>query len=109
MCTDYPWLNTHTKKTGFALPNIDNTLGKLGHSRFFTALDLESGFHQLCIKYYPDGVLNSRGEEIRGSDIHNTTFCTQYGTFEYVVMLVGLTRAPSTYERVVLSFLDPIK
>jgi hypothetical protein len=50
MCTDYRRLKTYTKKIGFALPNIDNILGKLGHSKCFTALDLQSGFHQLRIK-----------------------------------------------------------
>jgi hypothetical protein len=109
MCTDYRRLNTYTKKIGFALPNIDNILDKLGHSKCFTALDLQSGFHQLRIKDYPDGVRNSRGEEIRGSDIHKTAFCTQYGTFEYVVMPFGLAGAPSTYQRFVSSILDPIK
>jgi hypothetical protein len=70
---------------------------------------LQSGFHQLRIKDYPDGVLNSRGEEIRGSDIHKTAFCTQYGTFEYVVMPFGLAGAPSTYQSFFSSILDPIK
>ncbi len=109
MCTDYRRLNTYTKKIGFALPNIDNILDKLGHSTCFTALDLQNGFHQLRIKYYPDGVINSRGEEIRGSDIHKTAFCTQYGTFEYVVMPFGLAGAPSTYQRFVSSILKPVK
>jgi hypothetical protein len=50
MCTDYRRSYTYTKKIGFALPNIDNILEKLGHSRCFTTLDLQSGFHQLRIK-----------------------------------------------------------
>jgi hypothetical protein len=75
----------------------------------FKALDLKSGFHQLRIKDYLDGVLNSRGEEVRGSDIHKTSFCTQHGTFEYVAMPFCLARAPSTYQRFVSSILDPIR
>jgi hypothetical protein len=98
MCTDYLRLNTYTKKIGFALSNIDNILDKLGHSKYFTALDLQSGFHQLRIKDYPNGARDSRGEEIRGFDIHKTAFCAQYGTFEYVVMPFGLAGAPSTYK-----------
>ncbi len=109
MCTDYRRLNTYTKKIGFALPNIDNILDKLGHSTCFTALDLQSGYHQLRIKDYPDGVINSRGEEIRGSNIHKTAFCTQYGTFEYVVMPFGLAGTQSTYQRFVSSIPDPVK
>jgi hypothetical protein len=109
MCTDYRRLNTYTKKIGYVLLNIDKILDKLGHSRCFTTLDLQSDFNQLCIKDYPDGFLNSGGEEMRGSDIHKTTFCTQYGTFEYVVMPFGLAGAPSTYQKLVSSILDPIK
>jgi len=102
MCTDYRRLdNTYTKHIGFALPNIDNIFDQLCHSICFTALDLQSGFHQLRIKDYPDEVLNSRGEEIRGFDIYKTLFCTQYGLFEYVVMPFGLDSAPSTYQRFV--------
>ena len=57
MCTYYRRLNTYTEKIGFALlPNIDNILDKLGHSKCFTALYLQSGFYQLRIKDYPNGV-----------------------------------------------------
>ncbi len=65
------------KKIGYALLSIDDILDKLWHYRCFTTLDLQSGFHQLRIKNFPHGDLNSRGEEIRGSDIHKTAFCTQ--------------------------------
>jgi hypothetical protein len=58
---------------------------------------------------YPDGVIISRGEEVRGYVIHKTDFCTQYGTFEYVVKPFGLAGAPSTYQRCMSSILDPIK
>jgi hypothetical protein len=110
MCTDYRRLNTYNKKIGYALPNIDSILDKLGHSVCFTALDFQSGFYQLRIKDYPDGVLNSRGEEIRGSDIHKTAFRTQYiWYFECVVMPFGFAGAPSTYQKFVSSILNPIK
>ena len=92
LSTDYRRLNTYTKKIGFVLPNIDNILDKLGHSKFFISLDLQSALHQLRINDFPHGVLNSRGEEIRGFGIHKTAFCTQYGTFEYVVIYVILSR-----------------
>ena len=75
----------------------------------FTVLDLQSGFHQLHINDYPNGVLNSRGEEIRGSNIHKTAFCTHYDTFEYVVMPFGLAKVRSIYQKFVSSILDPIR
>ena len=94
---------------GFSLQNMDDILNKTGHSRCFTALDLQSGFHQLRIKDYLDGVLNSQGEEICGSDIHKTAWCTQYGTFGYFVMPFGLVGAPSIDQKIVSFILDTIK
>ena len=110
MCTDYRALNRYTRKMMFALPNIDNILSKLSHSACFSALDLQSGFHQLRIKDYPNGgAYNSYGEEVRGSDIHKTAFSCQYGTYEYVVMPFGPQNAPSAYQKMVNGLLDPIR
>ena len=97
---------THKENWVFLL-NIDNILDKLGHSRCFTTLDLQSGFRQLRIKDYPDGVLNSRAEEIRGFDIHKTTFCTSYGTFYYVVMPFGLAGSFDYLSKICLVYLGP--
>ena len=73
-------------------------------------MDLASGYHQLRIKDYPQGgVVNSRNEEVKGSDVHKTAFTCQYGTFEFLVMPFGLTGAPSTYQRFINSILDPIR
>ena len=110
ICIDYRQLNRYTKRLAYALPNIDNILDKLGQSSCFSALDLASGYHQLRIKDYPHGgVYNSRGEEVRGSDVHKTAFTCQYGTYEFLIMPFGLTSAPSTYQRFINSILDPIK
>jgi len=109
MSTDYCRLNTYTKKNVFSPPNTDIICNKFCHSRCFTAMDLQSGFNQFRIKDYPNVVLDSRGEEIRGSDLHKTTFCSQYGTFECVVMSFGLSVAPNIYQKFVSSILNLIK
>ena len=66
LCTDYRGQNKYTKRIGYSLPNIDSILDKLGSNSCFTALDLASGFHQLRIKDYPDGIKNSRGDTVQG-------------------------------------------
>ena len=110
MCIDFRQLNRYTKRIAYALPNIDNILDKLGQNACFSALDLASGYHQLRIKDYPAGnVWNSRGEEVKGSDVHKTAFTCQYGTYEFLVMPFGLTGAPSTYQRFINSILDPVR
>ncbi len=46
-CVDYRALNSVTKADTFSLPRIDDLLDQLGNSRFFTTLDLASGYWQI--------------------------------------------------------------
>ena len=41
---DYCKLNLITKKDSYPLPQIDNTLDRLGHAKYFSAMDLISGY-----------------------------------------------------------------
>ena len=51
-CVDYRGLNSITKIDTFPLPRIDDLLDQLGESKFFSTLDLASGFWQ--IRVHPD-------------------------------------------------------
>ena len=43
-CIDYRRLNDCTKKDRYPLPRIDDMLDLLGGKRFFSSLDLQSGY-----------------------------------------------------------------
>lgn len=48
-CVDYRELNAVTKADTFPLPRIDDLLDQLGKSRYFSTLDLASGFWQIRV------------------------------------------------------------
>ena len=81
---DYQKLNNVTEKDFTLLPRIDDTLDQLIGSQLFTNIDLKDAFNQMRIKE---------------GDKWKTAFKTRYGTFEYLVMLFGLTNAPATFQK----------
>ncbi|GBG61706.1 hypothetical protein CBR_g23221 [Chara braunii] len=105
LCIDYRKLNEETVKNAIPLPRIADLLKRLGGAKFFSKLDLKSGYHQL---------------KIRQEDRYKTAFKTRYGHFEWLVVSFGLTNAPAFFQvamttefrhmldRFVLIYLDDI-
>lgn len=47
LCVDYRQLNSRTIKDNYALPRIDDILDSLSGNKYFTVLDMKSGYHQI--------------------------------------------------------------
>ena len=47
MCVDYRQLNNITVRDLYALPRIEVILDTLAGSKYFTVLDMKSGYHQV--------------------------------------------------------------
>ena len=84
-----------TVKNKYPLPRIDDLFDQLRGSKYYTKIDLRTGYHQL---------------RIREEDIPKTAFRTRYGHFEYTVMPFGFTNAPAAFidlmHRVFRPYLD---
>ena len=89
-CVDYRKLNAVTKKDVYPLPRIDDILDTLGKSRYFTTLDLASGYWQI---------------EMDPASQEKSAFVTHHGLFEFRRMPFGLCNAPATFQRLMQTVL----
>ena len=86
-CVDYRQLKLQTYKDSYLLPMIETCLDSLGTSKFFSSLDLRSGYWQAAI-------------DMASAD--KTAFSTRIETFRFKVLSCDLTNTTA----LILRFMD---
>ncbi|XP_052754450.1 uncharacterized protein LOC128201458 [Galleria mellonella] len=86
MCVDFRALNRVTVRDRYPMPLIDDHIDRLGNFKYFSSLDMATGFHQI---------------QIDEESIHRTAFVIPEGHFEYLKMPYGLTNSPIVYQRII--------
>lgn len=84
MCIDYRTLNSRTVPDQYTTPRIDEALDCLSGSKWFSVIDLRSGYYQIAMK-----------EE----DKEKTAFICPLGFYQFERMPQGITGAPATFQR----------
>ena len=89
-CIDYRKLNAVTRKYSYPLPRIDDALDALSGSRYFSTLDLQSGYHQVAM---------------HDDSKEDNAFITHSGLYQFNVLSFGLTNAPPNFQRLMCKVL----
>ena len=86
LCIDFRMVNNKTIKDNYSLPRIDEILDSMHGAKYFSRLDLKSGYHQI---------------EIAEEHKERTAFTVgPLGFYEHNRLAFGLCNSPATFQRV---------
>ena len=83
-CVDYTKLNDVTVGDAYPLPNMEDLLSNLGEAKYYSSVDLKSGYWQV---------------RMRDQDKAKTAFAVPFGLFEFNVLPFGLKGGPGMFMR----------
>ena len=92
-CVDFRKLNQVTKRNSYPLSVIDDILALLGKSKYFSSLDLKSGYWQVSMNEH---------------DKEKTAFACHRGLFKFNVMPFGLSNASAVFQELMAVVLQGI-
>ena len=93
LCVDYRQLNDVTKKDAFPMPRVDDAIDAMRGARYFSTLDLASGYWQVGLD--DDAQLKA-------------AFATPFGFYQWNCMPFGLCNAPATFQRLMSAVLHDL-
>lgn len=105
MVIDYREINKVTIRNGYPLPATEELFPIVQGAEYFSKIDLHSGYYQI---------------RIAEQDREKTAFVTRYGSYEFLVLPMGLCNSPGTFmelmnsvfekqlDKTVIVFLDDI-
>ena len=94
-CIDYRRVNGITKKDSYPLPNIQECLDSLSGAKYFTSMDLSSGYWQVGLD-----------EDAKDK---TSFYGATGGLWRFTVMPFGLCNAPATFERLMEKVLHELQ
>ena len=83
---DYRKLNDVTVKDAYPLTRIDDGLQLLRGAKYFTTIDLKSGYWQL---------------QVAEADRDKTAYISRYGIHRFKVMPFGLANIPASFQAMI--------
>ena len=84
LCIDYRMVNAHTRKDSYPLPHLGDAISRFKDMKYFSSLDLLSGYHQIAME--------DESREV-------TAFSTGENLYQYRRMPFGVTNGPASFSR----------
>ena len=91
LCLDFRALNKITRTYVWPMPRIEDIFAKLGKAKFYTTLDLRSGYHHIALDK---------------DSIKKIAFVAPIGKYEYLKVPFGLAQAPAYFQNLMNKVLN---